>query len=136
MGFLIRTDHTIRELQAIINKASWLVKDRSSTCTIDPHEVLSKMLRGSPDLGSLIAAWIALSERVDLAQKNFGKYQSEYEEEKEENILHSPVSTNSEMELQISGTCTTMFLTCASTGPKVTTAILTQYPCLRPFPIT
>ncbi|KAJ7713977.1 hypothetical protein B0H14DRAFT_2644579 [Mycena olivaceomarginata] len=71
-----------------------LVKDRSSTYEIDPHGVLSALLKGSESLGGILAAWIALSERVHLAQKNFDKYQSEYGADKEEDILRSPVSTD------------------------------------------
>jgi hypothetical protein len=90
----MRTERTIREM---LNKAAGLVRGRSSTYEIDPHRVLSALLKSSADLGGILAAWITLSERVHLAQRNFEKYQSEYRAEKEEDILRSPVSTNPEI---------------------------------------
>jgi hypothetical protein len=84
-------------MQTLLNKAAGLVRGRSSTYEIDPHGVLSALLKSSADLGGILAAWIALSERVHLAQRNFEKYQLEYRAEKEEDILRSPVSTNPEI---------------------------------------
>ncbi|KAJ7858137.1 hypothetical protein B0H14DRAFT_2577918 [Mycena olivaceomarginata] len=96
-GFWMRTERTIRELQALLNKAAGLVRGRLSTYEIDPHGILSALLKGSENLGGIVAAWIALSERVHLAQKNFDKYQSEYRVDKDEDILRSSVSTNPEI---------------------------------------
>jgi hypothetical protein len=93
----MRTERTIQELQQLLNKAAGLVTERTSTYKIDPHGVLSALLRGSQDLGGIIAAWIALSERVNLAQRNFNKYKSEYGAEEGEDVLKSPVSTNPEI---------------------------------------
>jgi hypothetical protein len=90
----MRTERAIRELQTLLNKAAAFVKDCMSTYETDPHRVLSALLKGSSDLAGIIAAWVALSERVHLAQRNFDKYQSEYGMEKEEDVLRSPVSTN------------------------------------------
>lgn len=39
---------------------------------------LMAVLRSAQDLDELHVAWSALTERMDLAQKNFKKYQSEY----------------------------------------------------------
>ncbi|KAJ7301418.1 hypothetical protein DFH08DRAFT_827541 [Mycena albidolilacea] len=72
-GFRMRTECTIRELQAVLNKAAGLVKDRGSTYEIDPHGVLSALLKSSEDLGGVLAAWIALNERVHLAQREISK---------------------------------------------------------------
>jgi hypothetical protein len=93
-GFWMRTERTIRELQTLLNKAVGLVKDRSSTYKIDLYGVLSALLKGSKTLGGILAAWITLSERVYLVQKNFDKYKSEYRADKEEDILRLPVSTD------------------------------------------
>ncbi|KAJ7812730.1 hypothetical protein B0H14DRAFT_2605577 [Mycena olivaceomarginata] len=122
-GFWMRTERTIRELQALLNKAAGLVKDRTSTYEIDPHGVLSALLKGSQNLGGILAAWVALSERIHIAQRNFDKYISEYKEEKEEDT-----------EYPTSITYTITCRTSAGIGPKGTTWIQIPSPSSPPVP--
>jgi hypothetical protein len=67
-GFLLRTDRTIKEMQNLLLRASSLMGGRSSCFVIDPHLVIMQVLRSANDLSELHAAWLALSERMDLAQ--------------------------------------------------------------------
>ncbi|KAF8133103.1 hypothetical protein K438DRAFT_1787706 [Mycena galopus ATCC 62051] len=92
-GFLLRTDIVIKEMQVVLRKAAALVEGRSSYFVIDPHNVLMTVLKGANSLGELQASWAALAERLDLAQRNFRKYQSEFKPTKVEDVLLSPVST-------------------------------------------
>ncbi|KAJ7637947.1 hypothetical protein DFH06DRAFT_1335594 [Mycena polygramma] len=92
-GFSIRTIMTIVEMQKLLTRASALVRGRTTCFQIDPHKVISSVLKSAHDLNELHVAWAALSERMALAQNNFRKYQSEFSAEKEEDILLSPVST-------------------------------------------
>jgi hypothetical protein len=96
-AFLFRTDKAIKDMQFILNRASALVPGRTSCFTVDPHACLMAVLRSAQDLDELHVAWSALAERMDLAQRNFKKYQSEFGAEKPEDILLSPVSTNPEI---------------------------------------
>ncbi|KAJ7824858.1 hypothetical protein B0H13DRAFT_2375235 [Mycena leptocephala] len=93
-GFLLRTDRTIKEMQALLTQAAGLIRERTSCFQIDPHAVISRVLRSAHDLGELHSAWVAMSERLDLAQRNFLKYQTEYRAEVDTELLLSPVSTN------------------------------------------
>ncbi|KAJ7909252.1 hypothetical protein B0H13DRAFT_2330547 [Mycena leptocephala] len=93
-GFLLRTDRTIKEMQALLTKASGLVRGRLTCFTIDPHSIIARVLRSAHDLNELHLAWVGMSERMELAQQNFLKYQSEYSAETEDEILLSPVSTS------------------------------------------
>jgi hypothetical protein len=96
-GFLLRTDRTIKEMQNLLAQASKLIKGRSTCFTIDPHSVFSRVLRSAHDLSELHLAWVGMSERMDLAQQSFLKYQSEYTAETENEVLLSPVSTSPEV---------------------------------------
>ncbi|KAJ7878891.1 hypothetical protein B0H13DRAFT_2346282 [Mycena leptocephala] len=92
-GFLLRTDRTIKEMQALLIQAAGLIRGRTSCFTIDPHAVISRVLRSANDLNELHSAWVAMSERLDLSQRNFLKYQTEYRAESDQELLLSPIST-------------------------------------------
>ncbi|KAJ7792684.1 hypothetical protein B0H13DRAFT_2393912 [Mycena leptocephala] len=92
-GFLLRTDRTIKEMQLLLTQAAGLIRGRTSCFTIDPHAVISRVLRSANDLNELHSAWVAMSERLDLAQRNFLKYQAEYRAESDDELLLSPIST-------------------------------------------
>ncbi|KAK6972195.1 hypothetical protein R3P38DRAFT_3195463 [Favolaschia claudopus] len=78
-------------MQTLLKKAAALVPERKSYFVIDPNQVLSAVLTSAKDMGELLAAWGALSKRMELAQSNLTKYQSEVSSI-QENLL-SPVST-------------------------------------------
>ncbi|KAF8177938.1 hypothetical protein K438DRAFT_1769781 [Mycena galopus ATCC 62051] len=97
VGFLIRTERTISEMQELLRQSSSLVAERTSCFCVDPHRILVTVLRSANSLGELQASWSALTERLSLAHRNFEKYQSEFQATSEEGRLLSPVSTLPEL---------------------------------------
>ncbi|KAJ6543746.1 hypothetical protein DFH09DRAFT_879097, partial [Mycena vulgaris] len=74
-GFAIRTERTVMELQSLLTRAKDLIVERSSCFLVDPHQTLLTVLKGASDLNEMTGAWMALSKRVGLAQRNFSKYE-------------------------------------------------------------
>jgi hypothetical protein len=96
-GLFLRTERTINDMQDLLTRAASLVQGRNSTFVVDLHRILITVLKSANELDELHATWLALSERMDLAQRSFKKYQSEFSAEKEEDILLSPISTAPEV---------------------------------------
>ncbi|KAJ7602603.1 hypothetical protein DFH06DRAFT_1152706 [Mycena polygramma] len=92
-----RTERTIVDMQSMLRRASALVEGRETCFVIDPHRVMMTLLRGARDLNELHVAWLGLSRRMELAQKNLDKYESEFRATKEGDALLSPVSTAPEI---------------------------------------
>ncbi|KAF8171544.1 hypothetical protein K438DRAFT_1773101 [Mycena galopus ATCC 62051] len=88
--FLREVESTIEDMQSILSRATAMIAGRTSCFLVDPCGVLLRVLRGANSLGEMHASWSALSERADLAIRNFAKYQSEF---RGEEILLSPIST-------------------------------------------
>ncbi|KAK6971981.1 hypothetical protein R3P38DRAFT_2355730, partial [Favolaschia claudopus] len=76
-GYMFMVTRTVRQMQTLLKKAAALVPERKSYFVIDPNQVLSAVLTSAKDMGELLAAWGALSKRMELAQSNLTKYQSE-----------------------------------------------------------
>ncbi|KAJ7734686.1 hypothetical protein B0H16DRAFT_1261205, partial [Mycena metata] len=96
-GFFLRTERTISEMQFLLDRAADLVDGCTSSFQIDPFKSLSKVLRNANDLNELHVAWLALSTRIGLAQRNLDKYESGYAASRDEDVLLSPLSTNPEV---------------------------------------
>ncbi|KAF8146432.1 hypothetical protein K438DRAFT_1781049 [Mycena galopus ATCC 62051] len=96
-GFLIRTERTMREMQETLSQAASLVEGRKSCFCIDPHRILVTVLRNANSLNKLQVSWSALTERLNLAHRNFEKYQREFQALPEDEPILSPVSTQPEL---------------------------------------
>ncbi|KAF8215858.1 hypothetical protein K438DRAFT_1954546 [Mycena galopus ATCC 62051] len=92
-GLFLKTEHTLLQMQKLLERAATLVLEWKSCFLVDPHRVLMTNLRSTSSLSEMQAAWAALSERMDLAKRNFEKYQSKYNAESSTEVLLSPVST-------------------------------------------
>ncbi|KAK6991827.1 hypothetical protein R3P38DRAFT_2803522 [Favolaschia claudopus] len=90
-SYMLMVARTIRQMQSLLKKMAALNPARTSTFFIDPEGVLLSVLTSSKNIGDLLAAWTALSRRMDLAQGNLAKYHSEARVELE--TLQSPTST-------------------------------------------
>ncbi|KAJ6601839.1 hypothetical protein DFH09DRAFT_1069391 [Mycena vulgaris] len=93
-GCSLPTERAVMEMQSLLKRASDLIPERSSCFLVDPHQVLMIVLKGATELNEMTITWAALSRRVELAQRNFAKYESEYAALAEDELLKSPVSTD------------------------------------------
>jgi hypothetical protein len=85
---------TVEELQTFIRQMASLVPERSHYFIVDPDDTLLEVLEGAESTGQLLAAWKALSNRIESAQKFMLKYRDEYTEGM---AVASPTSTNQEL---------------------------------------
>ncbi|KAJ7676044.1 hypothetical protein DFH06DRAFT_1318182 [Mycena polygramma] len=96
-GFNMRTERTITDMQSLLKRAAGMVAGRESCFIIDPHRTMITLLRNARELNELHVAWLGLSRRMELAQKNLDKYESEFKAGTEEEVLLSPISTAPEI---------------------------------------
>ncbi|KAK7026608.1 hypothetical protein R3P38DRAFT_3191855 [Favolaschia claudopus] len=90
-GYMLMVSRTIRQMQSLLKKMAALNPERRTIFAIDPQGVLLSVLASSKNIGELLAAWTALSKRMELAQGNLAKYHSEARSELES--LLTPAST-------------------------------------------
>ncbi|KAJ6571915.1 hypothetical protein B0H19DRAFT_1064932 [Mycena capillaripes] len=96
-GFRLGTERMIRNMQELLKKAANLVEGTETYFSVDPHKTLMSVLRNASKLNDLHVAWVGLSKRMELAQRNFEKYESEYRALTQDELLLSPVSTELEV---------------------------------------
>ncbi|KAJ7301385.1 hypothetical protein DFH08DRAFT_827581 [Mycena albidolilacea] len=96
-GFLIRTEKTIKDMNALLSRSSALVPGRTTFFLVDPQYSFLRVLKSAGDLNQLLVAWHALSTRMGLAQRSFTKYQEEFRATTKEEMPLSPVSTAPEI---------------------------------------
>lgn len=85
---------TVAELQTFIQKMAGLITEREHYFILDPNETLLEILEGAESPGQLLAAWKALSTRIESAQRFMLKYRDEYMMGM--NVV-SPTSTNQQL---------------------------------------
>jgi hypothetical protein len=85
---------TVEELQTFIMRMAALIPERQHYFLVDPDETLLEVLEGAESPHQLFAAWKALSNRMESAQKFMMKYKDEYTDSAE---VNSPASTNQEL---------------------------------------
>ncbi|KAJ6474441.1 hypothetical protein C8R47DRAFT_986942, partial [Mycena vitilis] len=73
-----RIDRVVGELQTFLERAADLVEGRSSHFVVDPEDSCMPLLRGSPDLFQLEAAWDILRTRIERGHSFFIKYTDEF----------------------------------------------------------
>jgi hypothetical protein len=88
---------TVQEVQTFIKQMAALVPERQHYFILDPDETLLEILEGAESPGQLLAAWRALSTRIESAQCFMLKYRDEYTLGMN---LVSPASTNRELLLE------------------------------------
>ncbi|KIM36526.1 hypothetical protein M413DRAFT_31578 [Hebeloma cylindrosporum] len=88
---------TVEELQTFTRQMAALIPERSHYFIVDPDDTLLEVLGGAESTGQLLAAWRALSNRIESAQKFMLKYRDEYTEGI---AIVSPTSTNQELLLE------------------------------------
>ncbi|KAJ7162011.1 hypothetical protein C8R46DRAFT_1222145 [Mycena filopes] len=96
-GFSLRTDSTVRDMQYLLDRANALRPGNSPCFRVDPHDSFMSVLKNAMELNEIHVAWMGLNRRMDLAQWNFEKYQSEYAARTDADVLLSPVSTDPEL---------------------------------------
>ncbi|KAJ6479479.1 hypothetical protein C8R47DRAFT_938086, partial [Mycena vitilis] len=89
-----RVDRITAELQVFLKSAAALIPARTSFFAVDPEDVCLPILQGAYELAQLQACWNILRKRVQLGDRNFSKYQQEFEQNKK---LVSPASTAPEL---------------------------------------
>ncbi|KAJ7602214.1 hypothetical protein DFH06DRAFT_1024124, partial [Mycena polygramma] len=89
-----RIDRITAELQVFLKSASALVEGRTSFFAVDPEDACLPILQGAHELAQLQACWNILRKRVMLGDRNFSKYQLEYQTG---NPQVSPASTAPEL---------------------------------------
>ncbi|KAF8197801.1 hypothetical protein K438DRAFT_1759921 [Mycena galopus ATCC 62051] len=76
--YLKEGESKVDGMQDILTKAAAMIENHTSCFLVDPRGGLLRVLRGANSLGEVHTAWSALSERADLALRNFDKYHSEF----------------------------------------------------------
>ncbi|KAJ6459676.1 hypothetical protein C8R45DRAFT_1182626 [Mycena sanguinolenta] len=94
VGYRLRVERTMRDMQSLLSRAAGLIDKRDKHFIVDPDRVLSDGLLSPTNVRELNSTWLALSERMDLAQWTFSKYKLEFKARKESDILKSPISTD------------------------------------------
>ncbi|KAJ7165295.1 hypothetical protein C8R46DRAFT_1220425 [Mycena filopes] len=101
-GFSLQTESTIRDMQYLLDRAARLrtstfLPHKATHFMVDPNDTLMTVLKNAMELSELNLAWIGLNRRMELARRNFDKYESEFQATKPEELLLSPVSTDPEL---------------------------------------
>ncbi|KIM40434.1 hypothetical protein M413DRAFT_28267 [Hebeloma cylindrosporum] len=82
---------TVGELQTFTQQMAAFIPERSHFFIVDPDDTLLEVLGGAESTGQLLAAWRALSNRIERAQRFMLKYRDEYTDSVS---IASPASTN------------------------------------------
>ena len=84
---------TAVELQVFVEKASSYLEERTQHFTVDPKDTLLQILCGTTSLPQLNIAWKTMQRRLELGHKTLQKYVQQYQNEPQDDLLLSPIST-------------------------------------------
>jgi len=92
---------TTIELQEFIERAADLLEERNGHFTINPRITLLHILRGTTSLPQLNVAWKAIQKQLGIGHHTLQKYQQQYKQSPEEEMLLSPISTVPELHSEL-----------------------------------
>ena len=92
---------TTVELQMFVERAAGLLEERDSHFMVDPRDTLIQILKGTTSLPQLNVAWKTIQKRLELGHRTLQKYQLQYQQNPQEELLLSPISTVPELHNQL-----------------------------------
>jgi len=92
---------TTIELQEFIERAADLLEEWSGHFTINPRDTLLHILRGTMSLPQLKIAWKAIQKQLGIGHHTLQKYQQQYKQSPQEEMLLSPISTVPELHSEL-----------------------------------
>jgi len=96
-GLMDNLQKTTIELQEFIERATDLLEEQSDHFTIDPRSTLLHILRGTTSLPQLNVAWKAIQKQLSLGHRTLQKYQQQYKQSPQQELLLSLISTVPEL---------------------------------------
>ena len=85
------------ELQVFVERAAGMLEERNAHFIVDPRDTLLHILRGTTSLPQLNVAWKTIQRRLELGHRTLQKYQQQYKQSPQEELLLSPISTVPEL---------------------------------------